>query len=494
MNRIILLLVGLAVSIAVAAISFGASEAIADSWEKIHGDPYAYDYGTSIDVTADKGYIITGYQLLYGAFLLKTDAAGTETWSMMYNGVNTAYSVQQTSDGGYIVTGSSQYGLMLLKVDVIAMKVFLKDREYDEPSGTGYSVKQTSDGGYIVAGVSISDEKDVLLLKTDGNGEMEWKKTFGQTSFPDEGFCVDQTKDGGYIIAGRTTSYGAVNSDVCLIKTDAQGNEQWYKTYGGTNADYGKSVEQTSDGGYIIAGWTASFGNGGGDVYLIKTDGNGNEVWSWTFGGTLEDRGESVQQTQDGGYVVAGFTSLDTFTTNAYLIKTDKDGRFVWEKNFGGLSNTEAQSVKQTESGGYVLAGTIRTASDSDVYLIYCPPPPPPPPPKVPPKPAISIQGTTDKYIVVTPDQPVYFTVSVKAGDYSRVPCEYWLCYVIPPSFFLPRKVLPYEDIIDFNFSWIKPSYFPEGLYILYFAIDTSPDDKFSPSWGDGVLVISKST
>jgi len=195
----------------------------------------------------------------------------------------------------------------------------------------GYSVEQTQDGGYIIAGYTYSfgageEDADVYLIKTDAYGNVEWTKTYGGSSY-DYGNSVQQTQDGGFIIAGATYSFGAGGCDVYLIKTDAYGNVEWTNTYGGSDYDGGYSVQQTKDGGYIIAGYTCSFGASGCDVYLIKTNANGNVEWTKTYGGSDLDKGYSVQQTQDGGFIIAGYTySFGAGGADVYLIKTDANG------------------------------------------------------------------------------------------------------------------------------------------------------------------------
>ena len=227
--------------------------------------------------------------------------------------------------------------------------------------GTGYdhasSVQQTSDGGYIIVGTTHSfgaGDLDIFLIKTDANGDRIWAKTYGGTD-RDEGYSVQQTSDGGYILAGLTESFGVGGGDIFLIKTDANGNVQWAKTYGGAYWDFASSVQQTSDGGYIIAGTTRSFGAGGYDILLIKTDANGNIIWAKTYGGASDEGASSVQQTSDGGYIVAGYTwSFSAGSSDIFLIKTDASG------NMGSCSIVQNASPTVTE-----LSPTVNTFSPS---------------------------------------------------------------------------------------------------------------------------------
>jgi parallel beta-helix repeat protein len=239
------------------------------------------------------------------------------------------------------------------------------------------SVQQTTDGGYIIVGSTNifgagEGSEDVWLVKATANGTEEWNKTFGGSDH-DCGHAVQQTKDGGYIIVGGTTPFGAGVLDVYLIKTYSNGSEEWHRTFGGLYSDYGNSVQQTADGGYIVAGYTASFATGwGGDVYLIKTDENGNELWQKTFGGSDWDDGNSVQQTKDGGYIIAGFTdsSFVTGSADVYLIKTYSNGSEEWHRTFGGTRYEMASEVQQTTDGGYIIIGRTESRYFSDVYLI----------------------------------------------------------------------------------------------------------------------------
>jgi hypothetical protein len=163
---------------------------------------------------------------------------------------------------------------------------------------------------------------------------------------------------GGYIIAGWTESYGTGKRDSWLIKTDSMGNEQWNKTFGGSNEDLASSIQLTGDGGYIIAGWTESFGAGKEDAWLIKTDSQGNEQWNNTFGGLDNEWAYSLQPTEDDGYIIAGWTeSFEAGGSDAWLINTDSQGNMVWNKTFGGMNDDWATSGRLATAGTYFLAG-----------------------------------------------------------------------------------------------------------------------------------------
>ena len=337
--------------------------------------------GHSVQQTTDGGYIITGFTSAFGngsydVWLIKTDSEGNEDWNQTFGGSNEdiGRSVQQTTDGGYIITGyTSSFGnggsdVWLIKTDSQG------NEEWNQTFGgssqdVGYSVQQTTDGGYIITGYTGSyPDYAVLFIKTDSEGNEEWNETFGSGNDWDEGHSVQQTTDGGYIITGFTSSYGTAGGwDVWLIKTNSQGQEEWNKTFGGSDEDIGYSVKQTTDGGYIITGYTSSFGNGSRDAWLIKTDSDGNEQWNQTLGDASYQNGFSVQQTDDGGYIITGYYG----SYDVWLIKTNSQGQEEWNQIFGGSEQDVGYSVQQTTDGGYIITGyTYSYGNDGDVWLI----------------------------------------------------------------------------------------------------------------------------
>jgi len=364
-------------------------------WTKTFGGVYG-DVGHSVQQTTDGGYIISGFTNSIAGnsdlWLIKTDGSGDTLWTKTYGGSNSDWSrsIQQTTDGGYIVAGTTEsFGaglpdFWLIRTDASGDTLWTKTfggYNFEDC----YSIQQTTDGGYILVGETHSFSAgmgDVWVIKTNASGDTLWTKALGGIYW-DVGSSVQQTSEGGYIISGTKNSLGGVNGgDVWLIKTDASGDTLWTKTYGGNYEDYGYSVRQTTDGGYIITGYKDAFGMGtNSDVWLIKTDASGDTLWTKTYGGNLHDGGHSVQQTMDGGYIITGIKdSYDGINgSNLWLLKTDSFGDSLWTKTYGGSNTDAGGSVQQTTDGGYILAGFTKSfgAGNEDVWLIKIEPEPP---------------------------------------------------------------------------------------------------------------------
>ena len=385
-------------------------------WENNYGGSDE-DFASSVQQTDDGGYIVAGSSESADGdvsgnsgdedyWVMKLDASGNILWEGNYggSGIDLAGSVQQTDDGGYIVAGSSEsddgdvsgnngsFDYWLVKLD--SSGTILWEGNYgggglDEAS----SVQQTDDGGYIVAGSSLSAGGDLSgnngfsdywLVKLDVSGIIQWENNYGGSN-RERARSVQQTDDGGYIVAGLSRSDdGDVSgnngvTDYWLVKLDTSGNILWEGNYGGSNGDEAKSVQQTDDGGYIVAGTSisddgdVSGNNGTVDYWLVKLDASGTILWEGNYGGSDFDVASSVQQTDDGGYIVAGMSfsndgdvSGNNGFSDYWLLKLDSSGIILWEGNYGGGSIDEAPSVQQTDDGGYIVAGNS-SSDDGDV-------------------------------------------------------------------------------------------------------------------------------
>jgi len=334
------------------------------------------EVGRSILQTADDGYIIAGnkyYPGLKNVCLVKTDAAGVPQWNFFYGGwsLEEACDVTLTSDGCYCLTGwTFSYGaggadIILLKID--DQGNLLWERTIGlSGNDKGFSVQETRDGGFIIAGTtnsySILGNTDILLVKTDSSGIQQWCRTYGGFSMDDGAHEVKQTMDDGYVMTGWTNKTANNDPDLYLVKTDEYGNELWSRTFGGKAIDEGYSVQQTEDGGYIIAGTTASSGAGNEDVYLIRTDSLGGEIWEKTFGGSSDDEGYSVSLTQNGDYIVSGNTSsLGAGGVDAYILRVGKIGNLLWSRAIGGKADDHCYSHDITDDGRLILCGDTRS-------------------------------------------------------------------------------------------------------------------------------------
>lgn len=241
----------------------------------------------------------------------------------------------------------------------------------------GRSVKQTIDGGYIIAGSTSSfgyGNSDVYVIKLDSLGMKQWSNVYGSANV-EWAYSIVQTYDSNYAIAGITNGIGNGGYDVYLIKIDSTGNILWEKTFGGSDWDFVYSIQQTADSGFILAGETYSFGNGNNDVYLIKTDKNGNQQWQKTFGGNKNDYAKSVKQTFDGGYILAGATtSFGAGMDDVFIVKTNSIGDTLWTKTFGDTLDDWANDVVQTLDSGFAITGLIGNgqcgAEDFTVYAL----------------------------------------------------------------------------------------------------------------------------
>jgi len=342
----------------------------------------------SLIQTSDGGYAITGGTESFGAggedvYVVKLDANGNLQWTKTIGGPESEEGVSliQTSDGGYAIAGLTQsFGageddVYVVKLDANGNLQWTKTIGGKKEDG-GFSLIQTSDGGYAIAGYTFSfgaGEADVYVVKLDANGKLQWTKTIGGPG-NEIGFSLIQTSDGGYVLAGTTESFGVGGSDVYIVKLDANGNLQWTKTIGRPGNEIGFCLIQTSDSGYVIAGSTTSFGIGGVDVYVVKLNANGNLQWTTTIGGKEEDVGVSLIQTSDGGYAIAGSTkSFGAGEWDVYVVKLNANGKPQWTKTIGTKNEKFIKSsIIQTSDGSYVFAGTTRSfgAGDYDVYVV----------------------------------------------------------------------------------------------------------------------------
>ena len=364
----------------VAVTITGAKFEIFEPWDKVFGGS-SNDEAYDIIQASDGGYVIAGTTRSKGAgnydmWLIKTDASGKKLWDKTFggSGEEEAFSVIPTSDGGYALIGKTtskgdvQGDVWMVKTDANGNKTW--DKKFGGSNTQfGKSIIQTSDG-YLIAGATRSKgagNDDMYVIKTDNSGKAQWEKTFGGSGY-DMCHSMIRSSDGNYVLAGYKNLMSG-----WAIKIDANGNKLWDKTFGGARSDEIYDVIQTSDGGYALAGYTRSNGAKSADMWLIKTDANGNKTWDKMFGGASADYVESIIQTSDGGYVLAGHTSSKGAGYNdMWLVKTDASGNELWDKTIGGSNYDAVKSFIQTSDGSYVLAGFSRSkgSGGKDLWLI----------------------------------------------------------------------------------------------------------------------------
>lgn len=333
--------------------------------------------------TNDGGYLLLGGALdptgsnLVDSWVLKMDALGDIQWFDTYGGNKSeiANAVAQTDDGGYIVAGYEYSPATklsdgwIVKLDAQGDELWQKKYGGDNQDDLFNSVQQTGDGGYVLGGSSwptSGGKSEGWVLKTDSTGSILWQRTFGGRG-DDHINVARQVPDGGYIVVGETLVLESGLKDGWVVRLNAEGNKQWEKVFGGETDDSINAVWLTDDGGYIVAGATNSFGSGGDDMWLMKLSSTGETDWQTVYGGEEDDFAYSIQQTADGGYIVAGGTTSFGSAGDSWIIKLDPSGNATWHKTFGGEFYDTATSIRETADGGYIVSGSSYSYSPDGV-------------------------------------------------------------------------------------------------------------------------------
>jgi len=385
-------------------------------WQKSLGGS-GVDYGGPIQQTNDGGFIVAGrpksndgdVSVNYGFedyWIVKLNDIGTIEWQKSLGGTASEIpqSILQTTDGGYIVAGFSRsndgdvsgnhgsadcWVVKLTSIGTIEWQKSLGGSGYE----SAISIQQTNEGGYILTGYSNSNDGDVSgnhgnddfwVAKLSIMGTIEWQKSLGGSSY-DYGYSIEQTNDGGYILSGTSLSNdgdvsGNHNSQDCwVVKLTGVGTIEWQKSLGGSSADSGGPIQQTNDGGYIFAGMSSSndgdvSGNHGGlDYWIVKLTSIGAIEWQKSLGGAGYEDLQSIQQSIGGGYIITGYSdSNDGDVTgnhgslDYWLVKLNNTGTIEWQKSLGGSLPEYANSIIQTNDGGFIVSGTS-SSNDGDV-------------------------------------------------------------------------------------------------------------------------------
>lgn len=351
------------------------------AFDKIYGEREA-DEALSIQQLENNEYIAVGYKRSLNRrdkniWILKFNKDGEKIWDKSVFGMtdDAGHSIQVTGDKNYIVTGYTESkgqgagDVWVLKFDKNGERIW--EKTFGGSSlDTGEAVLQTKDKGYIVVGNTESKGaglSDIWVLKLDKDGNLLWDKTFGGEK-PDRAKSIQITEDSGYIIAGTTESKGAGASDIWVLKLDKHGTLLWDKTYGGEQSETANSILQTKDKGYIIAGRTSSKGAGKSDIWVMKLNKDGGLEWDKTFGGTEEEEGNFIVQTKDKGYIIAGRRTKTT-RIEALILKLDKDGNVAWEKDFTENHKNIINAIQQTKDKGYICAGGKQPQNSNNIDL-----------------------------------------------------------------------------------------------------------------------------
>ena len=373
----LLLFTVLLTSINVASASVIAPE---EEWNKTYGGD-KMDIAKSVFQTADGGFVFGGYMSSYMTtyeigtsdfWLIKTDSKGNELWNKSYDGLGSEElrTALLTSDGGYLLTGttsvdiSTENNILLIKTDADGNQEWSKifgGSTHEHP----FSVLQTSDGGYIILGNKMiygtrygreTSWYDPLLIKTDSNGNEEWSKVYDTGKYASP-LYIYETVNNEYVIGGKlTVDFNKHFLHFWLMKVDSSGNKLWDKTFETTGYDIiGYSMQQSSDDGFIFVGSTSDK-----NLWLVKMDSRGNEQWNRTISGSKYARVGYILQISDGGYIIVGST-LVIGNSDAWIIRIDSNGTEMWNKTFGGNGYDCVSYIQQTLDGGYIISGVTNS-------------------------------------------------------------------------------------------------------------------------------------
>jgi len=422
--------IALVFAVLAGVFSTQAQTAAGIQWERSFGGSEK-DFAIAAEPTSDGGYVLGGYSYsdasgnktsaAYGLgdyWVVKLDANGNKQWDRSFGGTSFdgINALQQTADGGYILGGisfsdvsgnkaSANYGFgdyWVVKLDASGNKQW--DRSFGGNSNEVlHALRQTSDGGFILGGISfsaVSGNKtsqsqgagDYWVVKLDANGNKQWEKSYGGND-GDELHDLIQTRDGGFVLGGSSKSsasgnkasanHGTSTTDYWVLKLDGAGNKQWEKCFGGDDADELYSVQQTSDGGYILGGHSysavsgnkSSGDNGSHDYWIVKLDSSGNKQWENVFGGDDADKLYSVQQTSDGGYRLGGISSSGVSGNKSssgsdscdyWIVKLDANGNKQSEQCLRGSYSGEVLRLQQTGDGSSIVAGLSSSLISGD--------------------------------------------------------------------------------------------------------------------------------
>ncbi len=386
LNRNLTMLYSFFLVLTIFSIQVCFSQTPDTTWTRIFGSS-DNEYGYYAEQTNDGGFILVGYVDISGdddIWLIKTDSNGDTLWTKTYGTYYYDYAscVHQTSDGGYIIFGDtdsfypSRWNGWLIKTDAdgdtLWTKVFTGPNYYFIRSG----VELPSGNGYVFVGytkATAGGAEDIWLVRTDMAGDTVWTRTFGGSE-REIAFTVLRATDGDLVIGGDTESFSEGDFDAWVIRVNTSGNLVWSKSYGSTERDILYDMKQTDDGGFIIAGHTESFGhiNNYTDAWLIKTDSNGDTLWTKTWGTEMHDGAMSVVQTSDGGFVWTGYKYISTFVQDLWVLKTDEDGNMLWSKTYGGTFNNIGRSINKNIDGSLIITGDYysEVTNTRDLWLL----------------------------------------------------------------------------------------------------------------------------